>query len=85
MARDMMGRRLRAWLDFFAMPVIVEVVLRRRRAHAEEIERGARAFNVDPTSLADLGLLLGILADVCFPTSRAGRMFAMSIERVKSP
>jgi hypothetical protein len=74
MARDMMARRLRAWLDFFAMPGVVDAMRRNSGPNFrwDEIENGARALNLDPASDTDLGILLGILADVCFPTLQRG-------------
>jgi hypothetical protein len=73
MARDMMARRLQAWLDFLAMPGVVDG-LRRNAGPTfrwEEVGNAARGLNLDPASGADLGLLLGILADVCFTDAPA--------------
>jgi hypothetical protein len=73
MARNLIERRLAGWLALLGYDARVAEGLKRNGGpsfNAEQIEQAALAFNLDPTSPADLQLLLAVPADICFPKPR---------------
>jgi hypothetical protein len=70
MARNLIERRLLGWLAYLAYDPRVADSFRRHAGHLRRdcIERACAAFNLNPASATDLSLLLGIMADILFPT-----------------